>query len=158
MLYKVPVTRIENVAEKFAIGTWVHFCPGAVGGDEWNSPSYVPQTNLILVAEVEWCDSVRPKDTEALKRQPLGAPWAGVQTLNPFWMFGNDQQADGYWAGWVHAVDADTGGVITYIADGAQKVAVAYGFDNIEWPTKVGTAKIAVLGLEDGAAAGRAAP
>lgn len=207
VLYHVPVTRIENVKEAFTPGTWVHFCPGAVGGDEWNSPSYVPQTNLILVAEVDWCDSVRSKDPEALKRQPLGAPWAGVQTLNPFWMFGNDRQADGYWAGWVYAVDADNGvwkwraktnypivggmtptaggvvfvgdvggdfyaldaatgqklwnqqfdggvagGVITYIADGAQKVAVAYGFDNIEWPVKVGTAKLAVLGLEDGAA------
>jgi alcohol dehydrogenase (cytochrome c) len=207
------VTRIENVKETFAQGQWVHFCPGAVGGDEWNSPSYIPQTNLILVAEVEWCDSARPKDTEALKREAIGAPWAGVATLNPFWMFGNDRQADGYWAGWVHAIDADSGvwkwrvktnypivgamtptaggvvffgdvggnfyaldaangqklwsqqfdggvagGVITYVADGAQRVAVAYGFDNIEWPTKVGTAKIAVLGLEGEPSASKAAP
>jgi formylglycine-generating enzyme required for sulfatase activity len=40
------------------------------------------------------------------------------------------------------------GGVITYTANGAQKVAVASGFTMIAWPTKIGTAKIVVLGLE----------
>jgi alcohol dehydrogenase (cytochrome c) len=44
------------------------------------------------------------------------------------------------------------GGVITYTANGAQKVAVASGFTHIAWPTKIVTAKIVVLGL-DGAAA-----
>src|SRR5215469_11890018 len=39
-LYKVPVTQIENVAEAFEPGKSVHFCPGAVGGEEWNSPAY----------------------------------------------------------------------------------------------------------------------
>ena len=29
--------------------------------------------------------------------------------MNPFWMFGRMGGADGHWAGWVHAVDADTG-------------------------------------------------
>jgi alcohol dehydrogenase (cytochrome c) len=43
--------------------------------------------------------------------------------------------------------------VITYVADGAQKVAVAYGFSNLQWPVKVATAKIEILGLEDKQAA-----
>jgi alcohol dehydrogenase (cytochrome c) len=199
-LYKVPVTRVENVAEKFTVGEAVHFCPGAVGGAEWNGPSYVPQTNLVLVGEVEWCDTARPKDADELRRVKVGQPWAGMWTRNPFNMFG---RMDKTWAGWVHAVDADTGvwkwrlksnypivggmtptaggivffgdvgsnfyaldsatgqklwgqdlggaiggGVITYIADGAQKVAVAAGFSNIEWPTKPVHAKVVVLGLE----------
>jgi alcohol dehydrogenase (cytochrome c) len=37
--------------------------------------------------------------------------------------------------------------VITYTADGAQKVAVASGFTMLAWPTKIVTAKIEVLGL-----------
>jgi hypothetical protein len=41
----------------------------------------------------------------------------------------------------------DLGGVITYSAGGAQKVAVAVGFTNILWPTKVATGKIVILGL-----------
>jgi len=106
-----------------------------------------------------------------------------MATWNPFWMFGREGRADGHWAGWVYAADADTGvwkwrlksnypivggmtptaggvvffgdiggnfyaldaatgeklwgrelggaiggGVITYTANGAQKVAVAAGF------------------------------
>jgi PQQ enzyme-like repeat protein len=39
------------------------------------------------------------------------------------------------------------GGVITYTANGGQKVAVTTGFTHIAWPTKIVTAKIIVLGL-----------
>jgi alcohol dehydrogenase (cytochrome c) len=39
------------------------------------------------------------------------------------------------------------GGVITYYADGAQKVAVATGWTHLMWPTKVVTGKIVILGL-----------
>jgi len=206
-LYQVPVTRMEEVAKKLSHGQKIHFCPGPVGGSEWNSPSYVPETNLVLVASVEWCDTVRIKDLDELRRVKIGQPWAGVWTWNPLFAFGH---LDKTWAGWVHAVDADTGvwkwrlktnypivagmtptaggvvffgdvggnfyaldsatgqklwgqnlrsgalggGVITYAAGGAQKVAVAAGFSNIMWPTKPVHAKIIVLGL-DGAAPAR---
>jgi alcohol dehydrogenase (cytochrome c) len=208
LLYRVPVTRMENVDVPFS-GKPVHFCPGAVGGDEWNSPSFVPETNLILVAEVEWCATVKARGEKKLKDQPMGSPWSGMATLNPFWLFGRADR-DNNWAGWIYAVDADNGvwkwrlksnypivggmtptaggvvfvgdvggnfyaldaangqklwsqqldggvggGVITYAANGAQKVAVAYGFSNLQWPVKVATAKIEVLGLEDDAAAHR---
>jgi len=208
LLYKVPVTRMENVDVPFS-GKPVHFCPGAVGGDEWNSPSYVPETNLILVAEVEWCATVKAQSERKLQDQAMGTPWSGMATLNPFWLFGRADR-DNHWAGWVYAVDADSGvwkwrlksnypivggmtptaggvvfvgdvggnfyaldaangrklwsqqldggiggGVITYVADGAQKVAVAYGFSNLQWPVKVATAKIEVLGVEDGPPARR---
>ena len=211
LLYRVPVTRIDNVEEPFSLHKGVHFCPGSVGGDEWNSPSYVPQTNLILVGEVEWCATVRLKDNRGVRDAALGTPWTGMATVNPFWMFGRDTRADGTWAGWLHAVDADSGvwkwrlksnypivggitptaggvvffgdvggnfyvldtasgqklwsqqlgggvggGVITYVADGSQKVAVAYGFTHIAWPTKVVTAKIEVLGLAAAAPASQA--
>src|SRR5262252_4583345 len=67
LLYRVPVTQIENVAETFAPGEAVHFCPGAVGGQEWNSPAYDPQTNLVLTGEVDWCDTATPKDVSELR-------------------------------------------------------------------------------------------
>ena len=41
------------------------------------------------------------------------------------------------------------GGVITYTANGAQKVAVAVGVVMAAWPTKVVKAKVVVLGLDD---------
>jgi alcohol dehydrogenase (cytochrome c) len=203
LLYRVPVTQVEDVAATFTPGKAVHFCPGSVGGAEWNSPAYDPQTNLILVGEVDWCDTVAPKDVNELRSVKVGQPWAGMATWNPFWMFGRMGGADGHWAGWVHAVDADTGvwkwrlrsnypivggmtptaggvvffgdvggnfyaldaangqklwgqelggaiggGVITYTANGAQKVAVAGGFTHIAWPTKIVRAKVVVLGLQ----------
>jgi len=43
---------------------------------------------------------------------------------------------------------AVAGGVITYVANGAQKIAVAAGFTSPAWPTKIVTAKVKVLGVE----------
>jgi PQQ-dependent dehydrogenase (methanol/ethanol family) len=204
-VFKVPVTRIENIAETFTHSQEVRFCPGGTGGSEWNGPSYVPQTNLILIGEVDWCDTVRPKNLDELRRVDIGQPWAGVATWNPFWSFGQFDRKG--WAGWVYAVDADTGvwkwrvktnypinagvtptaggvvffgdvggnfyaldaatgqklwgqdlggaiggGVITYTAGGAQKVAVAAGLSMIAWPTKPVHAKVVVLGLGSAAA------
>jgi alcohol dehydrogenase (cytochrome c) len=109
LLYRVPVTRVEDVAASFTPGEEVHFCPGSVGGAEWNSPAYDPQTNLILIGEVEWCDTVTPKDVNELRSVKIGQPWAGMATWNPFWAFGRMGGAEKDWAGWVYAVDADTG-------------------------------------------------
>jgi alcohol dehydrogenase (cytochrome c) len=202
LLYRVPVTRVEDVKESFSPGTDVHFCPGAQGGAEWNSPAYDPRTNLIMVGEVDWCDTVTVQSVEKLRSIPDGQPWVGMAYLNPFNMFGKDDRT---WAGWLYAADADTGvwkwrlksnypitsgmtptaggvvffgdmggnfyaldssngeklwaqdfggaisgGVITYTANGAQKVAVATGVVMAAWPTKIVTCKIVVLGLEGG--------
>ena len=108
-LYRVPVTQVEDVTEAFVPGKAVRFCPGAVGGAEWNSPAYDPKTNLVLIGEVDWCDTVTPKDLNQLRKVERGQPWAGMATWNPFWMFGRMGGTEGHWAGWVYAVDADTG-------------------------------------------------
>ena len=207
LLYRVPVTRVEDPAASFSPGKDVHFCPGAVGGAEWNSPAYDPRTNLILIGEVEWCDTVTPQSAEKLRSIAIGQPWAGMATWNPFDMFGKESRTEGHWAGWVYAVGADSGvwkwrlksnypivggmtptaggvvffgdlggnfyaldaatgeklwsqdlggaiagGVITYTANGAQKVAVAAGFTMLAWPTKIVTAKIVILGLDSASA------
>ena len=39
-----------------------------------------------------------------------GQFWTGERTLNPADVFGEFARADGYWGGWLHVVDADTGG------------------------------------------------
>jgi alcohol dehydrogenase (cytochrome c) len=203
LLYRVPVTQVEDPAATFTAGKEVHFCPGAAGGAEWNSPAYDPRTNLILVGEVDWCDTATPKDVEKLRSVSIGQPWAGMATWNPFYMFGKFAGSEGHWAGWVYAVDADTGvwkwrlksnypilsgmtptaggvvffgdaggnfyaldvangqrlwgqkiggaiggGVITYTANGAQKVAVATGFTSILFPTELVSGKIVILGLD----------
>ena len=57
----MPVTTIENVEGTFAVGRNVHFCPGPVGGTEWNTPGYDPTTSLIITGTVNWCDTVTIK-------------------------------------------------------------------------------------------------
>jgi alcohol dehydrogenase (cytochrome c) len=202
LLYRTPVTRIENAEEPFAVDKDVHFCPGAGGGGEWNSPAYDPLTNLILAGDVDWCTTVKLQTREEIAADPLGQPWTGEKSWNPFNEFGQFARADRFWGGWLHAVDADTGvwkwrlksnypimsavtptagglvffgdmggnfyaldaatgqklwgqkiggaiagGVITYTANGAQKVAVATGYVSPAVPAEIRRAKIAILGL-----------
>ena len=63
------------------MGEPVRFCPGSVGGAEWNSPAYDPATNLILVGEVDWCFAVTLEDTHKLETAPMGQPWSGMAAL-----------------------------------------------------------------------------
>lgn len=84
--------------------------PARLGGDEWNSPAYVPETNRILMGEVKWCYSVTVQDDKQLRGMSMGAPWTGMHTSNPFNMFGDPHRiADNGWGEWVYAVDAHTG-------------------------------------------------
>ena len=58
VLYRTPVTKIENADAPFLVGRPVHFCPGTTGGAEWNGAAYDPQTNFVLIGEIEWCTTV----------------------------------------------------------------------------------------------------
>jgi alcohol dehydrogenase (cytochrome c) len=202
-LYRTPVTRIENAEEPFSTEKDVHFCPGAAGGGEWNSPGYDPLTNFIFTGDVDWCTTVRLQTRQEVVASAPGQFWTGERTFNPADVFGQFARSDGHWGGWLHAVDADTGvwkwrlksnypilgavtptagglvffgdvggnfyaldaatgqklwgkkiggaiagGVITYTANGAQKIAVATGFVSPAFPTEIRRAKIAILGIE----------
>jgi alcohol dehydrogenase (cytochrome c) len=202
LLYRTLVTRIENADVTFSAAKAVHFCPGTLGGAEWNGPTYDSQTNLVLIGEVDWCATVTLQTDSRIRAAERGKPWSAMDTRNPYDTFGH-MDPHGDWGGWIYASDADTGawkwrarsnypiqsgvtttagglvffgdmggnfyaldtatgrrlwgkdlggggiggGVITYSAGGAQKVAVAAGFTNIVWPTEVATGKIVILGL-----------
>jgi len=197
--YRRPVTRIENADVPLSTDKDTHFCPGTVGGGEWNGVAYDPQTNLVLTGQSEWCTTVRLQRDVKVKAAKDGEPWMGNSIINPLNLPGI---TDRDWAGWVYATDADSGewkwrsksnyptlsgitptggglvffgdmggnfyavdasngrrlwgqklegavggGVITYMANGSQRVAVAAGISSIAWPTEVATAKIVILGL-----------
>ena len=108
LLYRLPVTQMENEAEPFAVGKSVHFCPGSVGGAEWNGPAYDPQANLVFIGEVDWCTTVTVEPANNVGAVGQAKPWSGEASINPFYMWGKpDPTFD--WAGWIYAVDADTG-------------------------------------------------
>jgi alcohol dehydrogenase (cytochrome c) len=108
LLYRLPVTRMENEDAPFVVGKPVHFCPGSVGGAEWNGPAYDPQLNLVFIGEVEWCTTVTLLPTEKIAAVAPGQPWSGEASINPFYTWGKSDPAFD-WAGWTYAVDADTG-------------------------------------------------
>jgi len=108
LLYRVPVTRMENGAATFSTSKAVHFCPGSTGGAEWNGPAYDPPDNLILIGEVDWCTTATIQSDEQIRSTKVGQPWSAMASVNPYDTWGKPDPF-GDWAGWVYAVDADSG-------------------------------------------------
>jgi alcohol dehydrogenase (cytochrome c) len=104
-LYATPVTTIENEqAPLTPAGT--RFCPGSLGGSEWNGPAYNPQLNLVYTGSVDWCTTVRTAPPERVAATQPGQSWVGT----PGGDFGNFDPKE-RWGGWVTATDADSGAV-----------------------------------------------
>jgi alcohol dehydrogenase (cytochrome c) len=108
LLYRLPVTRVENADATFTPGKPVHYCPGSIGGAEWNGPAYDPQSNTIFVGEVEWCTTAKAQTDEQAEAVKPGQPWSGMDDPNPYNTWGK-QDPFAHWAGWLYAVDADSG-------------------------------------------------
>ncbi len=99
-LYSTPVTTREN-ADVPLTTTSTRFCPGATGGTLWNGPAYSPDTNLFYDGAVDWCVTVIMDATELAKKP--GEFWTGAALMAQFGTH------DLNWAGWLTAVDADSG-------------------------------------------------
>jgi alcohol dehydrogenase (cytochrome c) len=107
-MFRSPATRIENHDVPLNTVTETHFCPGAVGGAEWNGVAFDPRTNLIFTGEDEWCTAVKIKSDADVKAIEEGAYWMGANTASPLEVMGT-QDSHSKWAGWLYATDADTG-------------------------------------------------
>jgi alcohol dehydrogenase (cytochrome c) len=108
VLYRSAVTRVENVDMPLSTDRDTHFCPGSVGGGEWNGVAYDPQTNLIFTGEAEWCTTVRLQSDSDVKAVAYGSVWMGSVKIDPLDIAGKqDPHSD--WAGWLYATDADSG-------------------------------------------------
>jgi alcohol dehydrogenase (cytochrome c) len=100
-LYKTATTTIENTEAPLAL-SGTHFCPGNLGGTEWNGPAYSPRTNLIYTGAVDWCTTLRLMPLEQTPRSTPGRPWTGAQDN----LFGEHDTSA---RGWITAIDADSG-------------------------------------------------
>jgi alcohol dehydrogenase (cytochrome c) len=102
---EVPTTTRTNVDVPLARDHLVHFCPGFVGGVEWNGAAFSPATNTLFVGAVDWCAQIQLKrDTIAVPA--IGTSWFGNQNPSNT-MFDPADQA----RGWLTAFDAEHGGV-----------------------------------------------
>lgn len=105
LLYQVPATTRLNVDVPLSRLRPVRFCPGIMGGSEWNGASYHPGTNTIYVGTVDWCAQVQLEPLNAAT-PPAGQTWLGtIQGLGD--MFDHPDSA----RGWVTAFNADSGTV-----------------------------------------------
>jgi PQQ-dependent dehydrogenase (methanol/ethanol family) len=103
-LYKTPVTTILN-ADAPLTTSGTRFCPGTLGGSEWNGPAFDATRNLLFTGQVEWCVTVALAPEEEIRRTPTGQAWSGGARENAFGKL--DPPAN--WKGHLRATDADTG-------------------------------------------------
>jgi len=98
--WKTPVTTMSNNDAPVTVeGT--HFCPGVAGGVSWNGPAFSAATNLVYVNSMDLCSTL--KLDAAVPEFEEGKTFLG--SANGFGVH------DPRKAGWVTAVDADTGAV-----------------------------------------------
>jgi alcohol dehydrogenase (cytochrome c) len=153
LLYQVPTTTRTNVDVPLTSSGPIRFCPGYIGGTEWNGAAYHPGLNTLYAGAVDWCAKLTVENPTT----PIpahGQPWYGIQTPQ-------NEQFDpvGMASGWVTAVNADAGTVrwkfhapkpvlaaVTPTAGGllfaADLNGTLYAFDadkgNILWRTETG--------------------
>ncbi len=102
LLSQTPTTTRMNTDVMLSRDTTTTFCPGILGGSEWNGAAYSPQTNSLYVGTVDWCTRVRLKrDTTTL---PTTGMWLGNGNSDLLTPVANAR-------GWVTAFDAENGSV-----------------------------------------------
>lgn len=104
LLSQTPTTTRTNVTEPLSRDHPVRFCPGVMGGVEWNGAAYSPRTNSLFVAAVDWC--ARVQLVRKLAVPQAGQVWFG-SAIPLSQMFDPVSQAKG----WVTAFDAESGAV-----------------------------------------------
>ena len=76
------MTTIQNAdAPLTAAGT--HFCPGTLGGVEWNGPSYSSLTQLLYVNAVDWCTTLKAGEVRYIRGQAFLGSGNGIGVSDP---------------------------------------------------------------------------
>jgi alcohol dehydrogenase (cytochrome c) len=108
VLHETPIgTRLNETTPITPEGT--RYCPGVLGGVQWNGPAWDPATNALVVPTVDWCWTAKLE--EELRFIP-GEMYMGA-TLEP----------DGNSQGFLTAIDASTGGIRWQYRSGEPMVA-----------------------------------
>jgi len=131
----------------------------AKDGEPWMGNSIINPLHMAGIPDRDWAGWVYATDADSGEWKWRSK--SNYPTLSGITPTGGGLVFFGDMGGNFYAVDASTGrrlwgqklegavggGVITYMANGSQRVAVAAGISSIVWPTEVATAKIVILGL-----------
>ncbi|PYR80163.1 MAG: pyrrolo-quinoline quinone [Acidobacteria bacterium] len=101
-LFVTPITTRQNDTVPLSKAP-LRFCPGSSGGTEWNGPAFSPDTNLFYDGTADWCTTLAIDPAQLARK--AGQTWTGTDLAAQF------GKHDPNWAGWVVAIDADTGQV-----------------------------------------------
>jgi len=104
IIYQAPTTTRENIDVPLSRDHPTRFCPGILGGAEWNGAAFDPATNSFFVGANDWCTTVQLQ-REAAPVPRIGAAWFGNAA--------GGQRMDSASAakGWLTAYDAENGHV-----------------------------------------------
>lgn len=105
VLWQMPTTTRLNADVPLSRDSLTRFCPGILGGVEWNGAAYSPATNSLYTGAVDWCVRVQVVRDSLHVPEP-GAPWLGNENPQPS-MFDPPDSAKG----WLTAFDAENGSV-----------------------------------------------
>lgn len=149
-LFRTPVTSVLNATTPLT-ATGTYFCPGALGGVQWNGPAYSPTTNLLYVNSVDWCTTVRITNASRANNVAIGQNWTG--SADEEGIFGiQDSRVQG--RGWLNAVDADTGRVVwTWRGPAPMVAAVTATAGGVVYTGDL-TGRLHAFGAADGKALG----
>ena len=102
LVFQAPTTTRENIETPLSRDRKTRFCPGYLGGSEWNGAAFHPTLNALYVGAADWCSIVQLVP-ESAPVPPKGAGWFGAasQAMDP--------PANA--KGWLTAFDAENGAV-----------------------------------------------
>lgn len=106
LLSQTATTTRLNVDVPLSRDHLTHFCPGILGGNEWNGAAYSPQTNALYVGAVDWCANIQLKRDTINIPAPGSGGWFGAETP-----LAQIQEPPAQASGWLTSFDAENGSV-----------------------------------------------
>ena len=103
LVFQVPTTTRLNVDVPLSRDRKTHFCPGSLGGSEWNGAAFDRDHNILVAGAADWCSTVQ------LLRDSAAVPPVGQAFFGNVGGFGSAMDSAATAKGWITAVDAETG-------------------------------------------------